>query len=378
MKNKLISILFALLLLAGCGAGPPALPEAAESLAGMKLTERVELKYAERFTIDRYEGGFSLISVADGSRYLTVPEGTEPPEGLDKDIRVIQRPPNKIYLAATAVMCFFDAMDRCDAVRFSSLEPDGWYIDGAREAMERGDMVYAGKYREPDYELLLSEGCGLSIQSTMIGHSPQVREKLEELGITVFVDNSSYESHPLGRSEWVKVYGELLGESERAKELFEEQAAYLDGLTEPKGEKKTVVCFYISGAGKIVTRKSGDYISKMIGLAGGRNLLSEKGEDNAVATVTMEPEEFYTKARNADILIYNGAVSGEVDSLAALTAKNSLLADFKAVKNGDVWCTKKNFFQETLSLGAVIGDFGKIISGGGGELKYLFRLGDAR
>ena len=31
-------------------------------------------------------------------------------------------------------------------------------------------MIYAGKYNAPDYELILDEGCGLAIESTMIHH----------------------------------------------------------------------------------------------------------------------------------------------------------------------------------------------------------------
>ena len=148
----------------------------------------------------------------------------------------------------------------------------------------------------------------------------------------------------------------------------------------PKGEKKTAVCFYVSGGRQIITRKSDDYVSKMIELAGGKNILAEKGDDNALSTVAMEPEEVYSKAKDADVIIYNGAVSGELASLDDLKAKNHLLADFKAVKNGDVWCTRKSFFQETLSLGEVIGSLGGIFSGeAADETEYLYRLkgGDA-
>ena len=42
----------------------------------------------------------------------------------------------------------------------------------------------------PDYELIVSEKCGLAIESTMIYHSPEVKEKLEEFGIPVLVEHS--------------------------------------------------------------------------------------------------------------------------------------------------------------------------------------------
>ena len=45
----------------------------------------------------------------------------------------------------------------------------------------------------------------------MIYHSPEVKEQLEKLGVPVLVERSSYEQDPLGRMEWVKVYGALVG-----------------------------------------------------------------------------------------------------------------------------------------------------------------------
>ena len=49
----------------------------------------MELLYAERFTVDYYQDEYALISVADGGRYLLVPEGEEVPQDLAKDIFLI-------------------------------------------------------------------------------------------------------------------------------------------------------------------------------------------------------------------------------------------------------------------------------------------------
>ena len=89
-------------------------------------------------------------------------------------------------------------------MRLCGLRAEDWYVEEARTAMEQGELLYAGKYSGPDYELLLAQGCTLSIQNTMIEHAPEVREKLQDLGIAVLEDYSSYEAHPLGRCEWIK------------------------------------------------------------------------------------------------------------------------------------------------------------------------------
>ena len=39
-----------------------------------------------------------------------------------------------------------------------------------------------GKYSAPDYELILVQGCDLAVESTMIYHTPEVKEQLEQTG----------------------------------------------------------------------------------------------------------------------------------------------------------------------------------------------------
>ena len=120
-----------------------------------------------------------MITTMKGERFLVVPEGENIPETPELDgVSVIKQPAEKFYIAATSAMGLFAEIGALDAVRFSAAKPEDWYVDEAKTAMERGEIIYAGKYREPDYELLLSGGCTLSIQSTMIEHSPSVKEKL--------------------------------------------------------------------------------------------------------------------------------------------------------------------------------------------------------
>ena len=335
-----------------------------DGVGGLIFEARAETEYAEQFTIDRYEGGYSLITTMLGARYLVVPEGKEPPKDLASEITVIRQPAENFYLAATAAMGLFAELGAGDAVKFSSIRADEWYVEYARDAMNSGKILYAGKYREPDYELLLSNGCTLSIQSTMIEHSPAVKEKLLELGIPVFIDYASYEPHPLGRGEWIKVYGEIVGKPEEAQCLFNEQSAKLKVLENVESTGKTVAFFYINTAGQAVTRRSGDYITKMIELGGGEYVFKDLGDsESAFSTVVMEMEKFYASAKDADIIIYNSTIGGEISSLDSILEKNSLLRDFKAVKEGNVWCTRENLYQETMKFGDMITDFHSVFSG---------------
>mgnify|MGYP000131140598 CR=1 FL=1 len=201
----------------------------APEIPGLTFQSEMQNEFAECFHIYYYNDDYTLIDVPDSGQFLLVPEGKSAPDGLDEDIVVLQKPLDNIYLAATSAMSLFSSLDALDDIKFSSLQASGWYVDAAKQAMENGDIVFAGKYSEPDYELLVNSGCNLAIESTMILHTPKVQEMIEQMGIPVFTDRSSYENHPLGRTEWIKVYAEMVDKRDEAKEFFDEQAKIIPG-----------------------------------------------------------------------------------------------------------------------------------------------------
>lgn len=381
--KRILSILTVLALLmstlfafSGCGETA----QSGDLSKDFTLTGSMQLDYATHFGVDYYERDgltYKLIHT-DDTKVLVVPEGTDVPKGIADDIIVLKQPVENIYLAATAAMCLFDALDSLDAIRLSGTKADGWYIENARKAMEDGRIIYAGKYSEPDYELLLSENCSVAVESMMITHATEVKGKLGELGIPVLTDESSLESHPLGRTEWIKLYAAILGKEDRANEIFDEQKAFLNEVEGEEHTGKTVAFFYISSSGNAVVRKSGDYVSKMIELAGGKYVFDNIGDpEKANATVNLEMESFFAAAKDADYIIYNSTIGGEVKDLNTLLSKSTLLKEFKAVKEGNVWCTEENMYQETTRLGETIQSFRKIFTGeadGLDELPYLYRL----
>lgn len=345
-------------------------------IEGLHFKEEVSLDYAECFSIYRYEEGYSVIEVNDGRNYLVVPEDAAIPEGTEGYF-IIKKPVLNIYLASTSTMALFNAMDSLDAVGMTSLRAKDWHIDNVVSAMEDEEILFAGKYSEPDYELLLDENCNLAIENTMILHTPEVQEKLEELGITVFIDCSSYEEHPLGRSEWIKVYAELTDRQEEAELFFRAQKDVVDSLAQYENTKKTVAYFYINESGSVVVRKSSDYIPKMIEIAGGHYIFENLGDDeeSASSSTNISMEEFYNQAKDADYLIYNATIDNPLNSIDELIGKNALFSEFKAVKNDNVWCTEKNMFQATDVIGNIINDYHTVFTDDNAEkLEFMYRI----
>ena len=343
--------------------------------AGFKKTEDIVLKYASGLTMEKY-GDYSYFSIDNSGDYLIVPKGGTVPEGLPEETVILQKPLDKTYLVSSSAMDLINTCGALDRIALSGVKESDWYIDDAAAAMARGDILYAGKYRAPDYELILQSGCDLAIENTMIYHEPAVKEKLEELGIPVLVEASSYEEHPLGRLEWIKLYGLIFDKEKEAEKYFEDQLDIIEPiLKDNRNTGKTVAFFHVTANGLINVRKTGDYISKMIELAGGNYILTGAGDgDNALSTMNMQMEEFYAEASGADIIIYNSTIGGEIGSIDELVEKSSLFSDFKAVKEGNVYCTQRNLFQQITGMADFIKDLNALFNDTQREYKYLNKL----
>lgn len=355
--------------------------------APLTYDHSMELSYAENFAVDYYEGGYKLLTTRlNGDRILIVPKHQQAPEdaealvspsaeGEPGKLIVLQEPVKNLYLVASSVMDMFAQLDSMDAISMCGLKEEDWYIPAAKQAMKDGTLLYAGKYSQPDYELLLSQNCSMAIENSMIYHTPEVMEKLDEFGIPTLVEYSSYEEHPLGRVEWVRFFGALLNQEEKADQLFEKQKEALKRVEAEESTGKTVAFFYITSNGLVQVRQSTDYIPKMIELAGGKYVFENLGDpDSRRSTVNLQLEDFYDGAQDADFLVYNTTIDRQVQTLEDLLKKCSLLKDFKAVKNHQVWCTTEDMYQQSMSAGNLIEDFHRMLTGDDEKTRYLYRL----
>lgn len=333
------------------------------------------------------------------------------------ELTVLQQPLTTTYVAASAVMAPLCDLGAVSQIRFSGLREEGWYVDEARAAMKAGSMLFAGKYSEPDYETLLREGCDLALESTMIYRSPEVIEKLSALGIPVYIDYSSYEPHVLGRLEWIRVYGALFGHEEEAQQWYQTERdriraiqkdaetssgeASQSGKSTEKSETKTsrnskneassigtssgsagtdttadlrptVVYFYVNSSGQIQVRQPHDYIPELLELAGARYLAPDmKGlSGSRKSNVTVSLEDFYSSCRDADYLIYSATLDRPLSSIQELLGKNALFVDFKAVKEGHVYTTDKDFYQLSDRMADFAEDVHRMLQGQG-DMHFL-------
>lgn len=348
----------------------------APELSGLTCEKKLNLQYAKDFAVYYYDDDYKIISIRDGGNYLIVPEGKEAPQGISDDLVVIQGPPKNIYMAASGSMCFFPALGCMDSVTMTSVDRDGWYIQAPIDAINAGTMTFAGKYSEPDYEMLISKDCGLAIESTMILHAPKVKEMIEGLGIPVLIDRCSYETDPFGRMEWVKMYGALMGKEEAAADYFANELTSLGDYKNFEDTGKTVAFFSINSNQQVTVRKTDDIIPNMINMSGGSYIFKdlENTAGNSVS-VNLSMEKFYADAKDADYLVYNAIIETPLTGMSDLTGKNPMFSQFKAVQNGNVWQVDKSWYQSTDRVGELLADLHHMVTDGNAEeMKFLKKV----
>ena len=358
-RNFLKALPAAALTLAGCGQHKTA----PANTASLVFDHSYPLDYATQFSADCYEGGYVMIDIPDAGRFLVVPEGAAEVDDLPEDVVLLRQPLDHIYLVSTSVMDLFVHLDALDSIALSGTKAEGWYVEEARQAMQEGRIAYAGKYSAPDYEQILASNCGLAIENTMILHTPEVKEQLERFGIPVVVERSSYESSPLARMEWIKFWGILLGRETLAEQVFQKQVERIQPLLEQAPTGKTCAFFSITANNLANVRKGGDYVAQMIGMAGADYVFSDLTDSgNNLSTMNLPLEDFYAGAKDADVLIYNSTIEGMVATIDELVAKCALLADFRAVQNGNVWCTTQSFFQQSMELADFVIELHRVLT----------------
>ena len=335
----------------------------------------MELNYAEEFSAEYLENGCCLVTVEGEKPFLLVPEDEDIPEDAGEECTIVRTPLKSVYVASSSAMDLFLHAGAIDAVSMTSTSAENWSVPEIADLVREDEITYVGKYDAPDYETIMDIGSDLAVENMMISHSPETKDLLEKLGIPVLVERSSYESHPLGRLEWIRLYGLLTGKTEEADRFFFDSMETVRQMEEEQGESVSVAFFSITSGGTVSIRTPDDYIAKMVEIAGGTYLFPEDGRAGGTgSSMNIQMESFYALAKDADILIYNGTIQGEITRMDELLEKSPLFTDFKAVQEGRVWCTQQNVFQHVSGTAEMISDFHRVISGSGEPLTYLHRV----
>jgi iron complex transport system substrate-binding protein len=219
-----------------------------EPLESSFLVEKVELTYAKGFTV--FEGkGFWEIEVMQpwtGSektfRYLVLEEDQERPVGTYD--AVIQLPINKVILTSTTQVPHLDLLGMSEKL-VGFPQTDLISSEITRHQVDAGKVQDLGAGPSANPELIIELAPDWIMISTL-GDDLRSLELFKSAGVQAVINGEYVEQHPLGRAEWIKFTGVLLGKYEEAKVIFEQvEKDYLEalslGATISSSEKPTVL-----------------------------------------------------------------------------------------------------------------------------------------
>ena len=374
-----------LLAAAGCSqqaapessSTPPVVETDATDPNVLTVVRSMELAYANNFAVDYCANGCKIITDGAGQKFLWVPEGGSVPQDVE-GMTVLQAPLTKIGCFSTTHATLFRAIGALDKVSLVTTDKDKWYIDQIAQQIEDGTTTYVGKNSAPDYELISAAAPQVILISANTMHgSDEVLAKLDELGIPYIADSQHLENHPLGRVEWVKLVGALLDMEEEADAYFNEEVERVQTVADQvaqETEHPSVIQTYVF-KGTVYVRNGGDYVNKMLELAGGDYPFADLEPDQGGNT-KMKVEEFYQGAVDADVLIYDNTSDVSVSTVADILANGDYLADMKAIREGNVWGIQKNYWQSADDVATMIEDIATILyhPENADQLHYFYKL----
>ena len=174
-------------------------------IAGLTYEATDEIAVAQLFGIYRYAGGIAAITVEGVGDYLVYDAGTELPAGIEENVTLIERPVESAYLATADMYAFAQLIGAEEAVKLAGFASDA--------------ILFSGEYTAPDYSALLLNSCDLAIMPSDFAVAEEgealdptlaeICDRLEMLGVPMFVDRSADEETEEGRLEWRKVYAVL-------------------------------------------------------------------------------------------------------------------------------------------------------------------------
>lgn len=135
-----------------------------------------------------------------------------------RDATLIQIPVKKVVVTSTTHIPSIDVLGKVNSiVGFPGLD----YIStpAVRKRIEEGKIVELGQSEALNVESILALEPDVVVVSAMDGNNAAI-QLIEKSGIPVIYDGDWTEQTPLGKAEWVKLFGVLFDEQAKAEQLF--------------------------------------------------------------------------------------------------------------------------------------------------------------
>lgn len=263
------------------------------------------------------------------ARYILVPRDAELPDSLPDGI-LLRTPLDNVALFSTVFAGAFDELGKLSSVK-GVVDASYFSQPAIREGLAKGSVADLGAASSPSLERIAAlrpQGIILSIYEGM-----DVKG-LDRTGVPVIQMEDNLESTPLGRAEWIRFVGALVGERERADSIFAEVEKEYSALSRQgskyKDRPKVLAENMYQGVWYVPGGAS--YQARMFKDAGA---VYPWESDSSTGSLSLSFEEVLVKAKDADFWLLK--LYGTKLDRKALEAMDSRYVYFKATADGGVY-----------------------------------------
>lgn len=343
LSESILLVLAVVVSLAGCkgSRGSSHIGGSGQEVAMADATLLSVFRYQE-FTEVNVRNAWNPAAAPE--KYLLVPRDKDLPEGLPEGT-VVRVPLQRVLVYSAVHTGLISELGCGDAIKGVC---NASYLreDELKDKVRRGEVVDCGPDLAPDIEKIARLRPDAIILSPY--ENNERHAKVATLGIPVIECADYIEPSPLGRAEWVRLFGLLFDRPEQADSLFgsvKQRYLALRRAGRAASSRPSVLVDRIYGPTWDVPGKSST-MGQLIEDAGGSNpfaYLEGKG------SLPLSPERVLEKASDADVWLVRYYADADM-TLTELGKESPFYPKFSAFKKGKVWgCNTSvtDYFEQT-------------------------------
>ncbi len=293
------------------------------------------IEYASGLSIVKYDD-YSIVTVSNpwpnsnkDFKYVLKEKEAKVPDSLSS-YTTIQVPLESVVVTSTTNIPFLEMLEVENKLTGF---PHTDYISSekTRALIDKGAVKNVGQNEKLNIEQLIELSPDLIVTFGVDNNNPML-DNLKKSGLNVLIQGDWMEQSPLGKAEWIKLYGALFGKEEKAKELFDKIAdSYKQAqklvLDKPSASKVLYGSMYED---VWYVAKGNSWVAEFMKDAHASYLWADlKG----TGSEGLSFEKVLDKAKTADVWI----ASGSFKNLEELQKANPHYGEFDAFKNKNVY-----------------------------------------
>lgn len=292
-------------------------------------------EFAHGFSIESKNGQQTLLLFdhsAEGEKQVTRRYILGDSTHITDSIVTLPREIGRIACLSSTHIGFLAELN-CEGLLVGVSTPSYISNEFVQSGLTSGTIRDIGTDMNLDYEIIVKQAPDVLLAYSLRGTRPEFITRIEGLGIPVLMIGEFMENDPLGRAEWIRVFGLLTGKERRADSIFSAvvtEYKRLENLTADVKKRPRVLLntpwresWFIPG------RQS--FMSAFLKAAGAHNALGDQFDDGSSHSVSFE-----TVVAEGFIADYwlNPGICRTKEELVAL---NEIFSNFPSVQAGQIY-----------------------------------------